>query len=142
MSMYGQFKTNKEAETKGVVLDYGDYRVTIARAGGSNKRFAKSVEEKTKPYKRAIETDTIKPEKYIDIIHEVYAEAVILNWEVLHKGEWKSGIEGENGEVLPVTKENIIKVFKELPDLFDNIKADAMSISLFREKLRESDAGN
>ena len=34
MSMYGQFKTSDTLEIQGVVIDYGDFRVTLARAGG------------------------------------------------------------------------------------------------------------
>ncbi len=41
MSMYEQLETDKALETKGVEIDYGTFRVTLARAGGANKKYEK-----------------------------------------------------------------------------------------------------
>lgn len=145
MSMRKLFNTSKDLETKGVEIDYGDFRVTIARAGGSNKRFARLLESKTKPFRRAIQTETMDNDRAAEILKEVYAEAIVLRWEVkLSDGKWKIGIEDLDDEtkIVPFNKENLLRTFIELDDLFLDIQAQANRISLFRETILEDDAGN
>ena len=113
--LYGQFKTDEQLEKNGVEVDYGDFKITLARAGGANKKFAKLLEAKTKPFKRAIQTETIDPERALDILREVYSEAVILKWETKVDGKWKAGIESPDGELLPSKPENIYNTIKALP---------------------------
>jgi hypothetical protein len=148
MGMYDQFKTDGNLETQGIVLDYGDFRVTVARAGGANKRFERTLEAKTKAYKRAIQTETLPNEKGKAILREVFAEAVVLNWEVRKPGKkegedtWEVGIEGPSGDVLPFSADNVAATFKALPDLFADIQEQAGKVSLFRAAVLEAEAGN
>lgn len=162
MSMYKQFQTDTNLEKAGVDLDYGDFIVTVARAGGSNKRFEKTLEAKTKTVKRAIQTDTLDPERGKAILRDVYAEAVVLKWSVRvladDKGKpieplkptseadantvFVEGIEGPNGDVMPATAENIAATFKALPDLFADIQEQAQKVALFREAVKEAEAKN
>ena len=125
------------------MLDYGDFRVTIARAGGANKRFQKTLEARTRHLKRLIQTDSLDNEQAEPIVREVYAEAVVLDWELKQPdGSWVQGIEGPGGEVLPVNKENILLTFNNLPDLFADVKEQALKASLFRSALKEEAAKN
>lgn len=141
--MYAQFTTDLVLETEGVEIDYGPFMVTIARAGGSNKRFARVMEVKTKPHRRAIQTETLDQDRAGVILMEVYAEAVILRWETKVDGVFKIGIEDPNGgTLLPVNVENIVATFTALPDLFLDLQAQATRVSLFRETIMEDDAGN
>lgn len=142
MSMYELFKTDTNLETNGIVIDYGSFRVTIARAGGANKRFAKTLDVKTKPYRRAIQTETMDNERGLDILREVYSEAVVLNWEVKDGDGWRQGIEGPDGDILPFTKENVLATFRALPDLFHDLQEQAGKAALFRQSIREAEAGN
>ncbi len=143
MSMYSQFKTDTKMETNGIVIDYGDFRVTIARAGGANKKYAKLLETKTQPYRRAIQTETMDNELAIDVLRQVYSEAVVLNWETKCDDKFKKGIEAPNGgDLLAAKPVNIVATFKALPDLFSDIQAQANKVALFREQVLEEDAGN
>lgn len=142
MSMYGLFKTDGSLENSGVIIDYGSFRVTLARAGGSNKKYIKSLESKVKPYKRAIQTDTLDADRQVAILREVYAEAVVLNWEVKNAGKFVQGIESPEGEILGFNKENVIDAFSNLPDLFQDIQEQASKASLFRQDILEEDSGN
>lgn len=139
-----QFQTNPELEKSGIVIDYGDFRIKIARAGGNNKRFAKIMDAKTKPFRRAIQTETMDNEKAMDLVREGYAEAVVLDWETKVDGKFKQGIEDlENeGKLIEVTPTNIFKTFKALPDLFTEIQEQAQKAALFRTELKEADAKN
>jgi hypothetical protein len=141
--MYAQFKTDGDLEAAGIVLDYGLFRVTVGRAGGSNKRFERVLEAKTKPFRRAIQTDTMDNKRGAEILREVYAEAVVLNWEVKQEdGSWAQGIEAEDGSLLPFSKDNVLATFNALPDLFADIQEQAGKVALFRAAVREAEGGN
>lgn len=141
--MYEAFKSDSDLERKGVVINYGKFRVTIARAGGSNKAYQKELERRTRPYMRALRNGIMDDEVAEQLMKEVYSSHIVLDWEVLQEdGSWVSGIEGPDGELLPVTKENILLTFNNLDDLYEDIKAQANRAALFRASLREEAAKN
>lgn len=144
--MYKQFTTSAEQETAGVTIDYGEFRVRLARAGGANRKFAKVLEAKTKPFRRAIQTETMDETRGTEILHEVYAETIVLSWETKVDDVFKVGIEPhpdvEDRKLLPVNVKNIVATFKLLPDLFDDFKEQANRVALYREEILEDDSGN
>lgn len=144
-SMYGAFKTDDSLETKGVVIDYGQFRVTIARAGGANKRFATLLAAKTQPYRRAIQTETLPDEVADRIQAELYAEAIVLNWEVKQEdGSYRKGIASpaNEAELLKFSTKTVADTLLALPELFIDIKQQAARVALFREAVDEGDSGN
>jgi hypothetical protein len=151
MGLQDQFATDVSLEQKGIIIDYGNDRIRIARAGGGNKKFARLLESKTKPFRRAIAVGAFDNDRSMDILRQVYAEAVVLSWEV-NKGtmaepKWETGIDpkdaGTKGEkLLPVTPVNVMKVFVNLPDLFSDLQLQAQAGALFRTELTEASAGN
>lgn len=143
MSLYKDFETDTSAEKNGIVIDYGDFRVTVMRAGGSNNKFKKILEYKTKPYRKAIQDGSLSNDIGDRINREVYAEAVIANWETKDsKGNFAPGIEDRDGKVIPFCNENIIKTFENLPELFSDIVDQANKFSLFRKQELEEDSKN
>jgi len=141
--MYKQFSTDKELEKKGIVLDYGQFRVTVARAGSANHKFVRTHEILTKPVRRLIEQEILPVEKEREISRQLYAKAVVLNWEVKDdKEKWKQGIEAPDGSILPYTEENVINTFAALPDLFADIQIQSNKMQLFRAADKEADAKN
>lgn len=145
MSIYKKFSTDEELETKGVPLNYGDCLVTIARAGGANRKYSRLLASATKPYRRAIATDTMDPDVAMRLMYKVYAESVILNWETLVEGKLVKGIENPDPaqtKLLPVTPENLVATFELLPDMFLDIQEQAGQAALFRQDQLEDDAGN
>lgn len=148
-SMYDSFKTNKEAEKKGVIFDYGLFRVTLARAGGSNTQFQKILEAKTKPYRYAIDKGLIPDEKAQQLYLEAFAEGVVRNWEVPTEfddhgdaTQWQQGIEGEDGETLEFNTVNVVKTLKNLPELFQAFSKDSSEAAAYRQQLLDEDAKN
>ncbi len=148
MGMYSQFKTDKALESKGIVIDYGDFGVTIARAGSANSKFVRNHEFLTKPVRRLIEQEILPREREMAINRELYAKSVVLNWEVKDgvdkdgQDKWKQGIEGPDGATLPFTEENVISTFENLQDLFSDITVQATNMKLFLASNREADAKN
>ena len=132
-TLHDLFKTDRNKETKGIVLDYGDVKITIARAGGSNKSFAKEMEKLTKPFRRQIQNGTL-PDKTADIIlKKAYAKHIILDWD---------GVVDDKDNPIPCTEENIIRLFDDLPDFFNDIQEQSRSASLFRDEEIEESAKN
>lgn len=142
MGLYSQFQTNSDLEKTGVVVDYGSFRVLIARAGGSNTDFMRLLTAKTKPHRRAIQTETMDPKLGQAIEREVYAEAVVKNWETNVDGEWVQGIESPDGGLLDVTVDNLVFTFENLPDVYYDLKEQANKVALFRKEEIEQDAKN
>ena len=121
---YEMFKTDPKIEVEqGVVLDYGEFKIRIARAGGSNKRFERLLRARMKPHRRQFETDTLPEEVATKLMTGVYADAVVLGWE---------GVKDEDGKTLAFNRENVIKLFTDLPDLFRDVQAQAGLVSLFK----------
>ena len=139
MSLYNAFATDQNAEVNGVVLEYGTnnkgqpIRIRIARAGGSNQKFAKVLEQKLRPYKRMIANDTMDTKLAEKLLVESFSEAVVLSWE---------GVQDREGNDLPFTKDNAIKLFTDLPDLFSDVQQQSQKAALFRADIREVEAGN
>lgn len=151
MSMYGIFEMDDNLEKKGVVVDYGSFRITLARAGGANTKFKQVLKARTRPMERAMKTDTLDDDVAMATLHMVYAESAVLLWENKSDlvdgewvGEWVTGIEPAKGitELLPFTKENVIATFKALPELFLDVQEASGKIALFRKNLLEEELKN
>lgn len=147
MSMYKQFKTDTDLEKQGIVLDYGTFRVRVARMGGSNKKFVAQLEQRTKPLRRAIQADTVDRTKLIDVVREVFVDTVILDWETNVGTEsfpdWKQGIEASDGvSLLEFNRENVLDTLRNLPDLYDDLQEQAGKAALFRANILEEEAKN
>lgn len=144
MTMYNTFKTDPELEKKGVWTDYGSFRVLLSRAGGANKKFQKLLERLTRPHQKAIQTGAFDNDRATALMREVYATTVVLGWEVKVEGEWVKGIEPSDpgSDLLPMTKENLLATFEELPDLFQDLTEQAGNAMLYRTFLLEESAKN
>ncbi len=149
MSMYEQLETDKALETKGVEVDYGSFRVTLARAGGANKRYEKLLDVKSKPHRRAMKAETMDNELAIGVMREVYAGAIIMHWEAKNaEGEWVVGIEakpkkvGNPINIVPFNHDNALQAMIDLPELLIWFKADAEKLALYLVQLLEDDVKN
>ena len=149
MTLYKQFKTDKHLENEGIELEYGvasngkPIVITIARAGGANSKFQKLMALKVKPYKRQIDNGTMDDETGERIAREVYAEAIVLDWQNVEFPILDNdGQPTDETEFLPYTPANCVRLFTDLPDLYADIREQASSASLFREHLLEEDVKN
>lgn len=157
--MYSQFETDKNAEQTGIIIDYGSYRVTIGRAGGANKKFINDMRSRTKPLQRIIANDQLSDKKADTLVRESFAKTIVFNWEVKKEVEqevnigqghtekqmvdtWEQGINGRDGTILPFTPENVINVFKDLPDLFADLQEHAGKAASFNRSRQEEEAKN
>lgn len=158
--MYKQFETNEKLEKKGITLDYGVFRVRVARSGGSNIKFQKTLDTLTKPYKRQLEAESLPEAKGQEIMRLAFARAVILDWEVAVDedgkpiqteedlpSDWegrtfKRGLHTRDGGIADYSEEAIVQALKDLPDLFIDIRSQTGRAALYKEDVREAEAGN
>jgi len=147
MSLFKQFKTDSKVEREGILLDYGPNKdlpvdaegkhpimmIRIARAGGSNDAYNKRIEALSKKHRRKIQNDAMEISELREMTMHAVADTVILGWENVTDAE---------GKLLPFSRDNALKLFQELPDLFNDIQEQAAKATLFRAHLREEDLKN
>lgn len=137
--LYSQFKTDSETEKNGIWVpvalteDHKQVMFKLARAGGSNQKYLKVLEARTKPLRRLIANETLDVKLADEVMMEVFADAVVLGWE---------NVTDEEGNPLPFSRENVIKVFKDLPDLFNDVREQATKAALYRKDVLEAEAKN
>lgn len=123
MSIYKMFSADEDLERKGVTIDFGECSFDIARAGGSNALFHKTLEQLSKPHKHALQREMLDDKIAIKLLATVYARAVIIGWQ---------GVSNKHGEPLECTEANIITVLTDLPELFTAIQQEAGRITNFQ----------
>jgi hypothetical protein len=147
MSLYKMFQTDKAAEQEGIIVDYGEERFRIARAGGANSQFKKIFAQKIKPYRRQIDNGTMDDAVANRLMAESYADAVVIGWESKivdadGKEKWVKTIQNEAGADLKFTPENCAQVLIDLPELFADLQHMAGQATHFREEEIEEDSKN
>ena len=112
------------------------------------------LEALTKPYRRAIQLETLDQKISEKIMKEALARAVVLNWEVLVDAEgnpdpssetWKQGVEDpDTGELMPFTWENVLAVLqhKELQNLYNDLRIQSGKEALFLQTRREEEGND
>lgn len=135
MSLYEVYKTDSTKEREeGIKVDLpGGASIRLRRAGGSNVQFDRAMDAVMKPYRRQLQMGTLDDGKADELMARVYARAVVIDWE---------NVTDEKGKKLSCTEENIVKVFTDLPDLFEDIKAQASNMANFRRAEQEEVEGN
>ena len=141
-SPFKQFATSNTLEIEGVWLNFGDFEIRVARAGGSNKRFAKATDQYFENHRRAAEIGALQESVAAEALANVYADAVILGWRTKSSEGYVDTIGGPNGEPWDFTRENVIKLLTLLPDFFATLRKHCENFQNFRRALLEQDAKN
>ena len=134
-TIYEQWGTDAAVEQEGIVLDYGDAGwLKCRRAGGANKPYQKSMERFARKYRRQIDLGILREDVAERELIRVYADTIIIDGEVVGKDEKKIKLKNN--------KDAVVRLFKELPDLFRDVRDQTGSIEAFRVIDREDDAKN
>lgn len=137
--LYQAFETNKDLESSGIELDYGKnskgepIRIKIARAGGANKRFAKVLDRLLRPYKRQLANDQLSDDVAKEVMIQAYADSVVLGWE---------GVEDREGNPMEFSRDNVVRLFNDLPELFLDVQQQSQKSALFLVDILEGEQGN
>lgn len=147
MGLHKQFKTDQNMERDGIIIDYGPnddlpkgedgqhppMRFRIARAGGANQAFNKTLERLTRPHRRAIQSGNMSMELSDKLYRQAFIESILIGWD---------NITTADGQPLPYSPENADKLFTDLPDLYTDLREQSNNASLFREESLQEDLGN
>ena len=125
MSLYTLFETNEDAELDGFELILFDNEVeikfTLARAGGSNKKFANRLQALLRPYERSIKAGTMSDDK---------AETVILSW---------ANVNDRDGKALPFSVPAAKQLLLDLPELRTVILEEAQkAVNFVAEEVEQN----
>jgi hypothetical protein len=144
MSLYAKFETSVDREVEGIPFEFTEagMRVTLARAGGANKAYGRAITSSSARIRRALETNTMTDADARKLLATAYADAVIKRWETLVDGEWKDGIEGPDGNLLPFNRQNVVDTLLNLPTLLETLKGCAEDWQIFLRSTIEGDAKN
>lgn len=151
MNLYSLFKTNPSMETEGIMVEYGTVvrdgqevpvRIKIARAGGGNTAFEKALEKATRPYRKALQNNRMDPEIAAKIYKEVFVDTVLLGWDNVAFPVLDASGKVAGEEFLPFNRDNALRLLNDLPDLYADLREQALNGNLFREELLEEDLGN
>lgn len=120
---YSMFSTDATSEVNGIDLDFGPFKITVARAGGRNLAFSRVMRAKMKPFKYQIEQGTLDDGVARCLMAEAYAETVIKGW---------APFVGADGKPQEFNQSNVVKTLLDLPDLFDEVQRQSSLMSNFR----------
>ena len=134
-SPYEVFKTDTDLEKAGIWLDYGDFKIRIARAGGSNSAYSTMLTKVMRPIQRRLDLNLVTDEEARKKLAVVFARTVLLTWE---------DVADEDGEEMEFSVDNAVKLLTDLPDLLTDIMSQATQSILFRpfEEEAEDISGN
>lgn len=136
------FETDKKVEREGVIVEYAPgVEIKIARAGGANKKFAKIMQRLARPFRRAIQTDSIGEEALTAMFVTAYASTIILSWKGITK-DLITHDDADSDIELEFTLENIEAVLHAQPNLFADIQKTSDNIAIFRAEILDADSGN
>lgn len=155
MGLYSKLQTSEELEKHGILMTYKDLglRMKIRRAGGKNSPYNRAIARQTRDFQRALDLDQVDEDTMNAVLLPLFADYIIdcdtVQTEVDADGKpktgtdkWVDGIEDEDENVVPATKERVITTLKALPLLFQRIREDATKESLYLASARESAAKN
>ena len=104
--------------------------IIIHRAGGANKKYARLVRQKMKPYKWQLDRGTMDEEVAERLMREIYAESVIIGWRGVKAG----------GEDVMFTEKNCVDFLEAFPTIFEKIQEVASDAANFKLERMQEDA--
>lgn len=120
------YKPNDEMESSvGVDVFLTDkISIRVLRAGGGNKKFGRAYTRITAPFQRQMQGKKLDDDMSDRLHYEIYAESVVIGWKGIR-------FEGDT-EDAPCTKENVVKLFTEMPEVFSAVRETAINLAAFR----------
>jgi len=132
-SAYALFESSAEAEANGVWIPIGPFKFKIARAGGGNQAFSKEAMKRFKPFQAAISNETMPKEIADQMVIDIFVDTIVLDWKDVGDRE---------GKPIEFSKEAAKTLLTELPNLFQELQAQAQKTGNFRKENLEAAEGN
>jgi len=124
-NVYAMFDMDHSVEVDGFWSEYGDFRVKIARMGGKNTEYTKTLMNLGKKYQAAGKTN-IPDDKLVEIGNEIIADGIIKGWEVRddETGEWVPDkmYAYPSGDIVDYSREEVLNIMNNLEELRKDIE--------------------
>ncbi|MDB5490361.1 MAG: hypothetical protein JWO78_210 [Micavibrio sp.] len=131
---YALYEIDKTAEVqKGVPFKRGEFSIFVKRAGGGNKAYTKCLAETLAPVRQQLADDTLPESEGDNLMAQVFADTIIVGWE---------NVRDRKGKPLAYTRENVVMMLTDLPELFRELQAFASNLANFRKAAIEADSKN
>lgn len=147
MDLEDMYATDERMERGGVPFKIGKVTFGLARAGGANVQYTRLMAKKTMPYRRVLQNIETNPdklnEKTMNLLRrlemETVAEACVKWWKHDDLGDNK--LYAKEREILEFSTDNVMKLFKQMPAVFDALSERAKDLYNFKAAV-EADAKN
>lgn len=124
------FKASETLQKEGVDFAIDDKTsFKVRHFNSSNPRIKAAMATHYKPYARQMELGSIAQEKSDEITRKLFVDVCLVSWQ---------GVEDDKGKAIDFTKENALKIFKDLPALFDTLWKYANDFTNYKEDLGNS----
>lgn len=152
-SIYSLFATDKNQEVHGKWVSVGRSQFLLARAGGSNTRFANAYTQAMKPYQRQQQLGKLSEEEMRTVLVDPVVQHVVLDWRWKNTDEELAAdpslaefrehqIKDKAGVFLTYSKGAAKALLLEIPDLLSLLFETAGNISTFSPDDIEAALGN
>lgn len=127
------YMTDRALESEqGVWVKFpGGRAFRILRAGGSNQRFSRALQQAIKPYRRQMDKGTMDNELGDEIMRGLYARHIVKDWR---------GIKDEDGQAVECTPENIDAFLRAFPEVFNDLMTLASEMATFTAQMMQEAA--
>ena len=113
------------------------FAIEICRAGSTNPAYLKALDRRSRALANAAGKARRRKEPTIAesnaVLVQVFADVVVKSWR---------GVTDRQGNAMPFNRENVVKLFTDLPDLFQDVLDKAQGIDIFQARGDEADAKN
>ena len=139
MSLYKQFKLDAKKETEGIEIKFSandDGTVPtfrILHMNQSNAKYAKVLEQESKPYRRQMQLEALSDADDKKIMLRTFCRSILIGW---------SNVQKEDGTPYDYTFENAMKLMTDLPLLYQSLLIEAAKSAQFRELQLADEAKN
>lgn len=125
-----RYATDRSLEEEGVWVDYGDgLKVKVRRLNSKHSRETRRKLEK--PYAAQFRNRDMPESLQEELLNKQVAKAIVVDWEGVENPD-------KEGEQLPCTEENVLRMITEFPDFRDDILTAAMERTTFEKEQRKA----
>lgn len=129
--LYDNYLTDKGVESTGVWINDSGASFKLARMGGANIKFQRSMTAAMKPYMREIQLGVIDEATLEPVMRKVFVETILIDWKDV-TGPSNPETPDVDGEAVPFGADAAVKLFSDLPDLYARLRTEAQSYANYR----------
>lgn len=138
-SLYKKYETDSVKETNGIVIEFDENEdktipsFLLSRLSEGNKAYMKELQRLVTQKKQDLKQRDLKSDDNQECVKSAFASEIIKGW---------SNIYDADGNILPYTSKNAIKLLSDLPDLYSELVVKSNDVELFRKDVLEESAKN